>query len=127
MIGYVTLGTNDLARGRAFYDALLAPLGIQRIMEFGEQGSAWGVGMDKPALGLMKPFNGLPATWGNGTMVALVVDSPAKVDATHALALTLGATDEGAPGPRGTGGFYAGYFRDLDGNKLNVFCMTAPA
>ena len=121
MIGYVTLGTNDLPRAAAFYDALLAPLGIQRIMDFGN-GYAWGTGMDKPALGIMKPFNKLPATWGNGTMVALVIDSRDKVDVTHARALSLGAVDEGAAGPRGEG-FYAGYFRDPDGNKLNVFCM----
>jgi len=68
------------------------------------------------------PYDGKPATIGNGCMVALVVDSTAKVDALHARALALGASDEGAPGPRGEG-FYAGYFRDLDGNKLNFFCM----
>lgn len=124
MIGYVTLGTNDLPRATAFYDALLEPLGIRRIMDFGGTGYAWGSGMDQPALGIMKPFNKLPATWGNGTMVALVLDSRDKVDAAHARALGLGAIDEGAPGPRGDSGFYAGYLRDPDGNKLNFFCMA---
>ncbi len=121
MIGYVTIGTNDLPRAMAFYDALLAPLGIARIMDFG-RGYAWGTAMDKPALAVMIPFDAQPATPGNGTMPAIVVDSKEKVDATHALALKLGGTDEGPAGPRGPG-FYAGYFRDLDGNKLNVFCM----
>jgi predicted lactoylglutathione lyase len=78
---------------------------------------------DQPGLGITKPFDHKPATVGNGVMVALEVDSPARVDAMHRKALELGGTDEGAPGPRG-GGFYAGYFRDLDGNKLNFFHMT---
>ena len=121
MIGYVTIGTNDLPRAMAFYDALLAPLGISRIMDFG-RGYAWGSAMDKPALGVMIPFDQKPATPGNGNMTAIVVDSKEKVDSTYALALSLGGTDEGPAGPRGPG-FYAGYFRDLDGNKLNVFCM----
>jgi predicted lactoylglutathione lyase len=122
MIGYVTLGTNDLARARAFYDALLGEVGIGRIMEMGERGSAWGLSMDRPSLGVMKPYDGKPATAGNGTMVALVVDSKDKVNRVHKKALELGGKDEGAVGPRGDG-FYAGYFRDLDGNKLNVFFM----
>ena len=121
MIGYVTLGTNDLPRATAFYDALLAEVGIQRIMDFG-RGYAWGSAMDKPALGIMKPFDEQPATAGNGTMVAIVVDSRDKVDRLYRKALELGGKDEGAAGPRGEG-FYVGYFRDLDGNKLNVFFM----
>ena len=121
MIGYVTLGTNDLPRATAFYDALLGELGIKRIMDFG-RGYAWGTGMDKPALGIMTPFDQQPASVGNGVMVALVVDSKAKVDAVHRKALELGGKDEGAAGPRGEG-FYAGYFRDLDGNKLNAVFM----
>ena len=120
MIGYTTLGTNDLPRSTAYYDALFASIGIKRLMEFGDRGLAWGTGWDKPAFGIMKPFDGRPATWGNGTMVALVVDSKEKVDRLYKKAIELGAADEGAPGPRGDG-FYAGYFRDLDGNKLNAF------
>ena len=121
MIGYVTLGTNDLPRAAAFYDALLAPLGIKRLMDFGN-GYAWGTAMDKPGLAVMTPFNKQAATVGNGVMVAIVVDSRDKVDAGYQRALALGGTDEGPAGPRGEG-FYAGYFRDLDGNKLNFFCM----
>lgn len=119
MIGYVTLGTNDLPRACGFYDAMLGSLGARRIME-GDRFVAWGVSPKAPSLGVIAPFDGKPATAGNGTMVALVVDARATVDALHAKALSLGAHDEGAPGDRG-GGFYAAYFRDLDGNKLNVF------
>ena len=121
MIGYVTLGTNDIERAARFYDALLAEIGAGRYME-SETFIAWAVAPDKPALGVIKPYDGKAATVGNGTMIALVVDSNAKVDSVHRKAMELGGTDEGAPGPRGTGGFYAAYFRDLDGNKLNCFC-----
>lgn len=121
MIGYVTLGTNDLARAAKFYDALLAEIGAGRFME-GETFIAWAVSPSTPGLGLIKPYNGQPATVGNGVMVALAVDSSEKVDKLYAKALELGGTDEGPAGPRGEG-FYAGYFRDLDGNKLNFFCM----
>jgi catechol 2,3-dioxygenase-like lactoylglutathione lyase family enzyme len=123
MIGYATLGTNDLARAAAFYDALLGEIGAGRFME-SERLVAWSVAPDKPALGVIVPFDGTPATVGNGTMIALVVDSNAKVDAVHRKAMSLGAKDEGAPGPRGTSGFYAAYFRDPDGNKLNCYCWT---
>lgn len=121
MIGYVTLGTNDLPRAAAFYDALLAEIGAKRLWDLG-RGIAWGVTQDKPSLGIMKPYDGNAATIGNGVMVALIVDSREKVDRVHKKALELGGKDEGPVGPRGEG-FYAGYFRDLDGNKLNVFCM----
>jgi predicted lactoylglutathione lyase len=124
MIGYVTLGTNDLPKATAFYDALLAEIGATRYME-SDRFVAWAVAPDKPALGVIKPYDGLAATRGNGTMIALLVDARAKVDAMHRKALELGGEDEGAPGLRGDT-FYAAYFRDLDGNKLNCFCM-APA
>ena len=121
MIGYVTLGTNDLARAARFYDELLAVIGAARFME-SERFIAWSVSPTSPGLGLTKPFDGQPATVGNGVMVALVVDSKAKVDALYQKAMSLGAKDEGPAGPRGDG-FYAGYFRDPDGNKLNAFFM----
>ena len=122
MIGYVTLGTNNLERAVEFYDQLLAELGAGRFMET-EQFIAWTVSEDKPGFGITKPFNGEPATVGNGVMVALAVETPEQVSAVYNKAIELGGTDEGEPGPRGDEGFYAGYFRDLDGNKLNVFCM----
>lgn len=124
MIGYVILGTNDVARARLFYDALLAEMGVTRMMEFGARGSAWAAAMDKPMLCIMTPYDGKPATVGNGVMAGIAVESRATVDRMHKKALELGGTDEGAPGLRGEGGegFYAAYFRDLDGNKLDVYC-----
>lgn len=123
MIGYVTLGTNDLARAAKFYDALLAEIGAKRFMgSESERFIAWSVSPTAPGLGVIKPYDGNAATVGNGVMVALVVDSKEKVDRLYKKAMELGAKDEGPAGPRGDG-FYAGYFRDLDGNKLNFFCM----
>jgi len=124
MIGYVTLGTDDIPRAAAFYDQLLELVGAKRFME-SDRFVAWGVAPDKPMLGVIRPFDKKPASVGNGVMVALVVDSPEKVQALHARALELGGKDEGAVGPRGDSGFYAGYFRDLDGHKLDVFCMVS--
>ena len=121
MIGYVTLGTNDIERAAEFYDALLGELGATRMMST-ENLIMWSVGPGKPMLAVIKPHNGKVAVGGNGTMVALIVDSKDKVDAVYKKAIALGATDEGPNGPRGDG-FYAGYFRDADGNKLNVFVM----
>ena len=121
MIGYVLLGTGDIGRAAAFYDALLGVIGAGRFME-SERFIAWAVAPDKPSLGVCLPYDGKAASVGNGTMIALTVDSRDKVDAMFHKALELGATDEGPPGPRGTSGFYAAYFRDLDGNKLNCYC-----
>lgn len=120
MIGYVTLGTNDLARAATFYDALAAEMGTSRMME-SETFIAWGSPGGGAGLGVTKPFDGHAATVGNGVMVALAARNRAQVDRLHRIALEHGGTDEGAPGPRG--GFYAAYFRDLDGNKLNAFLM----
>jgi len=122
MIGYVTLGTNDIKRSAAFYDKLLAEVGAKRMMDE-ETFIVWGNNPAQAALSVTKPFDGKPATVGNGVMVALFVKEPAQVDRMYRKAIELGAQDEGAAGPRGDK-FYAGYFRDLDGNKLNVFCMT---
>ena len=121
MIGYVTLGTNDLARATAFYDQLFAAMGAKRVWE-DERGVAWGTSMQAPSVGVIKPFDGRPATVGNGTMVALAIGSKEEVDRLYALAIELGAADEGKPGQR-SAGFHAAYFRDLDGNKLNFFHM----
>jgi len=122
MIGYVTLGTSDLQRGAKFYDAIAAELGTGRMMEFGEF-IAWGTPGGGAGIGLTKPFDGNPASVGNGVMVALEASDQAQVHRLHEIALAHGGTDEGAPGPRGDQGFYAGYFRDPDGNKLAAFIM----
>ena len=122
MIGYVTLGTNDLPRAAAFYDAIALELGVGRMMET-DRFIAWGKPGGSAGVGLTLPFDGKAATVGNGVMVALECATPADVDRVYEKAISLGAKDEGKAGPRG-GGFYAGYFRDPDGNKLNAFCMT---
>lgn len=122
MIGYVTLGSDDVGKAAIFYDALLGTIGAKRIME-DDTFIAWGTGMQAPSLAVIKPYDGNPATVGNGVMVAIAFDSPEKVDAFHAKAMELGGADDGAPGAR-SDTFYVGYFRDLDGNKLNAFCMT---
>ena len=123
MIGYVTIGTNDLTRAAQFSDALLAAIGGKRFMENGRL-VAWSAGEQSPGIGVCKPYDGNPATVGNGMMVAIAVDSPEKVQALYDTALELGGSGEGPPGTR-FGNFYAAYFRDLDGNKLNAFCMTS--
>ena len=122
MIGYVTLGTNDFIKATEFYDALLAELGGSRFME-SDSYVAWSPSPTLPGLAVIKPFDGSPATVGNGVMVALSVESPNQVDDLYKKAMELGASDEGKPGKRGEGSFYAAYFRDLDGNKLNVYCI----
>jgi catechol 2,3-dioxygenase-like lactoylglutathione lyase family enzyme len=121
MVGYVTLGTNDHPRALRFYDELLALLGAKRLMEFGPF-VLWGTSLDAGCLAITTPYDNNPASVGNGVMVALRASSKAQVDAVYRKALELGGTDEGPAGPRGDG-FYAGYFRDLDGNKLNAFFM----
>lgn len=122
MIGYVTLGTNDLQKSAAFYDKICAEFGVGRMMEF-DNFIAWGKPGGGAGIGLTKPFDGEPATVGNGVMAAFMAESQDQVDKVYKLAISLGAQDEGEAGPRGDGSFYAGYFRDPDGNKLNVFCM----
>lgn len=121
MIGYVTLGTNDLPRAAKFYDALAAEMGTARMMEF-DTFIAWGTAGGGAGIGLTKPFDGNPATVGNGVMVAFEAEDQDQVKRLYDIALASGGTDEGAPGDRGDG-FYAAYFRDPDGNKLNAFVM----
>jgi predicted lactoylglutathione lyase len=122
MLAYVTLGTNDLDRAAAFYDAVLAELGAKRFMEEPDYFIAWGNSKDGAGLGITNPFNKEKASVGNGVMAALNATSREQVDRVYAKAIELGGTDEGAPGQRYPG-FYAGYFRDLDGNKLNCCYM----
>ena len=121
MVSYVTLGTNDFERAAKFYDALLADVGAKRLME-NERIILWG-SPGAALLAVCKPFDGKVASVGNGVMVALTASSPEQVSAIYNKALELGGTDEGAPGPRGDGGMTIGYFRDLDGNKLNAIHM----
>lgn len=119
-VGYVTLGTNDVAKAAGFYDALLGSIGHVRVFEDEYGFIAWGANPHDAMLAITPPFDRQPATVGNGVMVALRMDSTTEVDTLHAKALELGATDEGAPGKR-IDSFYAAYFRDLEGNKLAAF------
>lgn len=121
MIGYITLGTNHLARAAGFYDALLSEIGAKRLWD-SDRGICWGTSMDAPTLAVMTPFDGQPATVGNGVMVGLDVRSRDAVARMHAKAISLGGKDEGPVGPRGDT-WYCGYFRDLDGNKLLAYCI----
>jgi catechol 2,3-dioxygenase-like lactoylglutathione lyase family enzyme len=122
MIGYVTLGTNDLPRAAKFYDAIAAELGVGRMMEF-DSFIAWGKPGGGAGIGLTKPFDGNAATVGNGVMVALEAATKEQVHKLYEIALAQGGSCEGPPGAR-SDQFYAAYFRDLDGNKLNAFIMT---
>lgn len=121
MIGYVTLGTNDLAKAAEFYDKLFAPLGAKRLLEV-PRGVFWGSDFSKPFVGLMSPHDGNQAACGNGTMVALAMPDRAKADELYQHALSLGCTCEGAPGER-MPGFYAAYFRTPEGHKFAAFKM----
>ncbi|HVY87321.1 MAG TPA: VOC family protein [Hyphomonadaceae bacterium] len=118
MIGYVLLGTNKYEQAKEFYDKVFAPVGGKRAMDFGSS-LVWSNGKG-PLLGVAQPYNKQAATAGNGTMVALQMPSKEKVHEVYDAALAAGGSDEGPAGPRGDT-FYAGYFRDLDGNKLCAF------
>jgi len=130
MIGYVTLGTTDLEKSGTFYDALLGTLGAGRFMEEPDYFIAWAKEEGEPSIAVSIPFDKKPASVGNGTMVAIALDTPQQVNAFYNKALELGGSCEGKPGFRPEGassGFYGGYFRDLDGNKLNAFCIVQSA
>jgi catechol 2,3-dioxygenase-like lactoylglutathione lyase family enzyme len=121
---HVTVGTNDLGKARAFYDAVLAPLGCKRLTDLGENGSVWGE--SAPEFFVLRPANGQPATYANGGTVSFLAPSRVAVAAFHRAALAAGGVDEGAVGPRGWApNAYAGYVRDLDGNKVAAYCFAA--
>ena len=121
---HVAVGTNDLAKARQFYDSVLAPLGYKRLKDFGDGGSCWGVSIEE--FMVLKPANGQPATFANGGTISFEAPSRAAVAAFHKAALAAGGKDEGAVGPRGFWpNAYAGYVRDLDGNKLAAYCFKS--
>lgn len=121
MIGYSMIGTADLDKAKAFYSELLAELGAKLVMDVG-RAAFYGKAMGQPMLGVCLPYDKEPASVGNGSMIALAAGSRENVDKLYAKAISLGGSDEGAPGER-MPGFYAGYFRDLDGHKLAFFHM----
>ncbi|MBL4893815.1 MAG: VOC family protein [Emcibacter sp.] len=127
MLGYVMIGTNNLEKATAFYDALLGELGAKRNME-GPNFISWSSGEGTTSFCVITPENGEPACIGNGSMMALYAPDHATVDKVYNMALEMGGTCEGPAGPRPdfSPDFYAGYFRDLDGNKLNVFNFAMP-
>ena len=120
-IAHVTYGTKDIVRGAMFYDAVMAAFGGTRAFTR-DTAIGWAFAEGGPSIGICLPFDGEPASSGNGTMFALMAASEEQVRQVHAAALASGGSDEGAPGPRANG-FYAAYFRDPDGNKLNAFCL----
>jgi catechol 2,3-dioxygenase-like lactoylglutathione lyase family enzyme len=113
----VMFGSNDIEKAKSFYDALLATIGLKGLMEHGSGGRIYGTPAGVPILSVVRPYDGRPATAGNGSMATLICDTLDQVAAIHAKALALGGSDEGAPGERATG-VYGAYFRDLDGNKI---------
>lgn len=128
LIGYVTVGTNNLLRAMSFYDALFENTGFNRMMEMPGM-AAWGARWDQSMFSVIVPFDGQPASAGNGCMIALALESRAMVRSLHARALDLGGVEEGAPkalDPASAHGFYASYLRDLDGNML-CFHSIGPA
>jgi predicted lactoylglutathione lyase len=123
MIGYISLGTNDLARAGRFYDELLAEIGARRQMTDVRM-LGWGTAPQQAMFSVIEPFDGDAASVGNGVMIALNVETPENVERLYNKAMELGASDEGHPHDRGSSmGFYGGYFRDLDGNKLVAYCL----
>lgn len=123
MIGYCTIGVNDMDRAKAFYDALLGELGASRIFGM-DRIQFYGTSPSQAMLAICIPYDEQPRAPGNGTMIAIPAGSEENVDKLHAKALELGGTDEGAPGSR-LPTFYGAYVRDLDGNKLCFFQMSA--
>ena len=122
MIGYVTIGTNDLERAKAFYDKVLEPLGGKRTFANGERMQFYGGGSTPGMIAISKPYDEKTATVGNGCMFGFPAATTEQVDATYAAAIAAGATCEGPPGQR-MPTFYGAYFRDLDGNKICAFKM----
>ncbi|GAA0487283.1 VOC family protein [Parasphingorhabdus litoris] len=125
MIGYATLGTNNVEKAREYYDALLGEIGAKRLMELEEGGfTLYGTEMGAPSLAITQPYNGEAAVPGNGNMIAIPFEQRSQIDSFYNKAIELGGSDEGAPGVRGGEGpqaFYAAYFRDPEGNKLCAF------
>jgi len=123
MIGYTTVGTDNLNQSGAFYDALLKLMNAKRVMQE-DDFIAWSNGSDGAMFSIHLPADGNKTTIGNGVMIALKAKNVEHVKTLYQKVLSLGGSSEGEPGFR-VEGFYAAYFRDLNGNKLNVHCMVS--
>jgi catechol 2,3-dioxygenase-like lactoylglutathione lyase family enzyme len=121
MIGYATIGTNDMEKAKAFWSELLAPKGATMMMDMGRIAFI-GDGMDQPFLAVCTPNDEQAPAPGNGNMLAFPCETREEVDTLYAKAIELGGTDEGAAGERAPT-FYGGYFRDTDGNKACFYKM----
>jgi catechol 2,3-dioxygenase-like lactoylglutathione lyase family enzyme len=126
MFSHVTVGSRNLDVSMVFYDAVLVPLGVKRrvvVPDGGPAAACWVDAVrDLPRFYVYSPYDGAPATAGNGSMVAFLAPSPQAVDEAHAAGVVAGGSDAGAPGERkhyGTG-YYGAYLRDPDGNKLHI-------
>ncbi len=122
MISHFNIGIKDLSKAEAFYNELLAIFNASQMFKT-ERSIFYSMGEGSSNLVINTPFNGEPASSGNGAMVAFTASETAQVDKLHAKALELGGSCEGAPGIREGYGIYAAYFRDPDGNKFGVFCQ----
>ena len=123
MLAYTTIGTNDMDRAVAFYDALLAELGAKQLFGM-DRIKFYGKSTNEPMLAVCIPFDEKPHERGNGQMVAIPGGTKEGVDELYAKALELGATDEGPPGDRIPDVFYGAYVRDPDGNKICFMVMN---
>jgi catechol 2,3-dioxygenase-like lactoylglutathione lyase family enzyme len=121
ILGYGTVGSNKLTEARAFYDELLGSAGLTPLFEHPSGGRIYGLN-GSLVFGVLGPYDGKPATVGNGSMFAFRLETPDEVRAFHAKAVALGGKDEGAPGERGPKMFFS-YFRDREGNKLCAYAM----
>ena len=122
MFSFITLGTNNLNKSSDFYDKILSIIDIIQVSKDERYvGYAKKQNLKQVGFYLMKPHNKKEATFGNGTMITFTADSKERVINFYNLALKLGGKDEGSPGPRHQEDFYA-YFRDLDGNKICIYC-----
>lgn len=121
MLGYVTIGVRDVNKAAAFYGELLESLGAKVLMSM-DRIAFIGENMGSPMLAVCVPYDEKEPTPGNGNMIAIPAASKEDVDALYAKALSIGATDEGAPGQR-LPTFYGAYIRDLDGNKVCFYIM----
>jgi catechol 2,3-dioxygenase-like lactoylglutathione lyase family enzyme len=124
MLSHVSLGTNDVARSAAFYDPVLAILGLRQICRR-EESVDYGTAMIE--LSLETPTDGNPASVGNGVHVCFAAGSRAQVDEFHRTAIANGGSDAGAPGlrPEYDAHYYAAFVRDPDGNKIEAVCFMA--